>query len=222
MLKLIQKIFILITPSQKKRFLTLQILVVSMALLEIISVASFIPFMTLVGDLNNLEEKSTIARIYLASGIDSEINFLFVLGACVLLILFISSMVSMFSVWRLSIFANKVGTEIADMLYEFYLKKNWLFHAKGSSANLTKKIATETMRLTTGVLVPLMQLNARIVVVTFLCVGIFIIDPKVSVLGVIIFSLTYLRSVFVFNEPPFNLFSANSLQVTRAVLNIFP
>ena len=47
------------------------------------------------------------------------------------------------------------------------------------------------MRLTTGVLVPLMQLNARIVVVTFLCVGIFIIDPKVSVLGVIIFSLTY-------------------------------
>ena len=45
------------------------------------------------------------------------------------------------------------------------------------------------MRLTTGVLVPLMQLNARIVVVTFLCVGIFIIDPKVSVLGVIIFSL---------------------------------
>ena len=123
MLKLIQKIFILITPSQKKRFLTLQILVVSMALLEIISVASFIPFMTLVGDLNILEEKSTIARIYLASGIDSEINFLFVLGACVLLILFISSMVSMFSVWRLSIFANKVGTEIADMLYEFYLKK---------------------------------------------------------------------------------------------------
>ena len=101
-----------------------------MALLEIISVASFIPFMTLVGDLNILEEKSTIARIYLASGIDSEINFLFVLGACVLLILFISSMVSMFSVWRLSIFANKVGTEIADMLYEFYLKRIGYFMLK--------------------------------------------------------------------------------------------
>ncbi len=192
MFNLILKLFAVITPSQKKRFFALQILLVLMALLEILSVASFIPFMTLVGDIDSLRDNMILSNLFYASGLDSEIEFLILIGAGVLLILFISSLISMFSVWRLSIFANKVGTEIADMLYKHYLRKDWLFHAKGSSSQLTKKIATETMRLTNSVLVPLMQMNARIVVVTFLCVSIFIYDPKVSIIGLIIFASTYI------------------------------
>ena len=54
-----------------------QVLVVLMAILEIAGVASIIPFMTLVGNMNQLQENTFIAQIYQASGISSESQFVF-------------------------------------------------------------------------------------------------------------------------------------------------
>ena len=73
----------------------------------------------------------------------------------------------------ISMFANKVGTEIADRLYNYYLEQNWLFHASGSSAQLTRKIAVETQRVTGGILTPLMQMNARIILALLMILSIF-------------------------------------------------
>ena len=89
-------------------------------------------------------------------------------------------------------FANKVGTEIADRLYNHYLKQNWLFHASGSSAQLTRKIAIETQRVTGGILTPLMHMNARIILALLMILSIFVYDPKVAVLIFLTFSIAYL------------------------------
>ena len=97
----------------------------------------------------------------------------------------------MFTTWRLSIFATKIGTEIADRLYSYYLNREWLFHTSGSSAQLTKKISYETTRITNGVLVPLLQMNARISLALFMSLTIFIYDPKVALVGLAIFALAY-------------------------------
>lgn len=192
MLKLIKKLFSLLTPSQRRRFYVLQILVVLMAILEIVGVASIIPFMTLVGNMDQLQENTFIAQVYRASGIDSESEFVFFLGFLVLVMMFISAMISVYTIWMISMFANKVGTEIADRLYNYYLEQNWLFHASGSSAQLTRKIAVETQRVTGGILTPLMQMNARIILALLMILSIFIYDPKVATLIFITFSIAYL------------------------------
>ena len=97
----------------------------------------------------------------------------------------------MYTTWRLSLFANKVGVEIADSLYSYYLKKDWLFHASGSSAQLTKQIATECLRVTTSILLPLVHMNGNFVLVLFMSISIFLFDPVVAIVGVIIFSIAY-------------------------------
>ena len=191
MLKSIINLFNLLTRKQRGQFYSLQILIILMAFLEIVGVASIIPFMTLVGDMAQIQNNLIIAQVYEASGISSETNFLFILGVGVFLMLFISAIISMYTIWRLSMFANKIGAEIADRLYTHYLKQNWLFHANGSSAQLTKKIAAETERLTNGVLVPMMQMNARIVLSVFMSLGIFIYDPKVAIIGLVVFAIAY-------------------------------
>ncbi len=192
MLKLIKKLFSLLTPSQRRRFYVLQVLVVLMAVLEIAGVASIIPFMTLVGNMNQLQENTFISQVYQASGISSESQFVFFLGFAVLIMMFISAMISIYTIWMISMFANKVGTEIADRLYNHYLKQNWLFHASGSSAQLTRKIAIETQRVTGGILTPLMHMNARIILALLMILSIFVYDPKVAVLIFLTFSIAYL------------------------------
>ena len=99
--------------------------------------------------------------------------------------------ISIFTIWGLAMFANKIGTEIADRLYTHYLRQGWLFHASGSSAQLTKKIATETMRVTGAVLVPLMDMNSKIILSVLASISIFLYDPKVALIGLSIFAISY-------------------------------
>ena len=191
MFKLLKKLFNLLTPSQRRRFYALQILVTLMAIIEIFGVASIVPFMAIVGDMSQLQQDTFIAKVYQSSGITSESKFVFLLGVCVLTVLFCSTVISMITIWRLSMFAHKIGTEIADRLYTHYLKQDWLFHASGSSAQLTKKIATETLRVTGAVLVPLVHVNAKFILAVLLSISIFIYDPTVAIVGLSLFAFTY-------------------------------
>lgn len=191
MFKLLKELFQLLTPSQRKRFYILQLLVVIMAFAEIVGVASIVPFMALVGDMSILEKENIISQIYLFSGINSPSEFVFFLGIGVLVILLISALVSMITTWQLSMFAARVGSELADSLYSYYLKQEWLFHATGSSAQLTKKISIETNRVTNQVIQPLMQMNARIALALFMSIAIFSYDPIVAIIGLNIFAVAY-------------------------------
>ncbi len=191
MIKIIIDLFSLLTPSQRKRFYLLQILVILMVLLQIAGVASIIPFMALIADLSQLQQDTFIAQVYAASGLNSESQFVFWLGLSVLIMLFLASIISMYTTWKISIFANKVGVEISDRLYTYYLKQDWLFHVSGSSAQLTKQIATESLRVNQGILLPFMHLNANVVFVISMSISIFIFDPIVATVGVVIFALSY-------------------------------
>jgi len=191
MFNLIRNLLSLLSPYQRKRFYVLQLLVILMTIVEILGVASIIPFMALVGDMTQLQQDTFFAKFYQMSGINSESQFVFILGICVLIMLFISMIISVFTIWGLSMFAFRIGTEIADRLYAHYLKQDWLFHASGSSAQLTKKIATETMRVTTAILVPLMYLNSKVVLSLLMSISIFVYDPKVATIGLSIFAISY-------------------------------
>jgi len=192
MFKLIKQLFTLLTSSQRKRFYRLQIFVVLMTFMEIVGVVSIIPFMALVGDMSQLQQDTIIAQVYQVSGITSESQFILLLGVSVLVMLFISAVVSIFTIWKLSMFASGVSAEISARLYAHYLKQGWLFHASGSSAQLTKKIATECARVSSGIIMPLMQMNARIVLALFISLSIFVYDPKVATIGLAVFVIAYL------------------------------
>lgn len=191
MFKLVKQLFSLLSKSQRKSLYALQILIVIMAFMEIVGVASIIPFMSLVGDMSQLQQDTFIAKVYKYSGANSEYQFAFFLGIGVLIMLLISAVTSMFTTWRLSLFASRIGADIGARLYNYYLNQNWLFHASGNSAHLTKQIVNEVGRTTGGILMPLMQMNARIVLAIFMILTIFIYDPKVALVGLFIFAITY-------------------------------
>ena len=191
MFKIVKHLFSILKTSQRRQFYLLQVLVIVMSLTQIVGVASIIPFMALVGDLSQLQQDTIIAEVYKLSGLNSESQFVFWLGLGVLIMLFFASIISMYTTWRITLFANKISVEIADRLYTHYLKQDWLFHASGSSAQLTKQIATETLRINHGILMPFMHLNANVVFVTSMSISIFIFDPTVAIVGVVIFALSY-------------------------------
>lgn len=191
MLKVIKQLFSLLTEKQLKQFYILQVLVIIMAFTELLGIASIAPFMALVGDMSILETNSVFAQLYQLSGLNNPTDFLFYAGVTVLIMLTFSTIVSMFTIWKLSIFGARIGTEIADRLYTYYMQQNWQFHASGSSAQLTKQVSTEAMRISNSIVQPLMQMNAKVVLALFISISIVIYDPIVAILGLSIFSLAY-------------------------------
>jgi HlyD family secretion protein len=192
MIKITKQLFSLLTPNQRKRFYLLQFLVILMAFMEIIGVASIIPFMALVGDMTQLQQETFYAQVYQASGIESESEFVVILGIGVVVTLFVSGTISLFTTWRLCMFGTQLGTELSTRLYTHYIKQNWLFHASVNSAKLTKKIVNETNRVSGGIILPLMQMNARVVFTLFMVISIFIYDPRVAIVGLSVFAIVYL------------------------------
>ena len=192
MFNLIKQLFTLLTPNQRKHFYALQILVIVSSFVEILGVVSIVPFMALVSDMSQLQQDTIFSQIYQLSGISSEMYFVFFLGLGVLVMLFFSAMVSMFTTWKASMFASEIGAEISTRLFTHYLRQNWLFHTFGSSSNLTKNIATDASRVSGGILMPLMQMNARILFSIFMSLSIFIYDPIVGLIGFTIFAGAYL------------------------------
>jgi len=191
MFKMIRQLFSLLSPRQVKQFYILQVLVVVMAFTELLGIASIAPFMALVGDISILEKSNVFAELYQMSGLTDPMDFVFYTGLLVLVALTVSTLVSMFTIWKLSLYGASVGIEIADRLYAYYMQEDWQFHASGSSAQLTKQVSTEAMRITNGIVQPLMQMNAKVVLAVLISVSILIYNPVVAIVGLLIFALAY-------------------------------
>ena len=191
MLKVIKQLFVLLTDKQLKQFYLLQVLVVIMAFTELLGIASIAPFMALVGDISILETNGVFAQLYKMSGLNNPMDFLFYTGVIVLVMLTFSTVIAMFTTWRLSIFGARIGTEIADRLYSYYMQQSWQFHASGSSAQLTKQVSTEAARISSQIVQPLMIMNSKLVLALFISISIVIYDPVIAILGLFIFSLAY-------------------------------
>lgn len=191
MLKTIRELFSLLSAKQRKQFYILQVLVVIMAFVELLGIAAIAPFMALVGDSSLLEKPGIYSTVYQFSGFTNPMDFLFYVGVLVLLALACSTFISMFTIWRLTLFGTKFGVEIANRLYKHYMQQNWLFHAEGSSAQLTKQITNETMRVSNGIIQPIMQMNAKLVLVFFITITILLLNPFIAILGTVIFVIFY-------------------------------
>lgn len=192
MLSVIKELFSLLSKEQVKQFYTLQTLVIIMAFTELLGIASIAPFMAVVGDISILESEGIFATLYQLSGVASPNDFLFYSGITVLVLLTLSTIVSMITTWRLATFGARIGTEIADSLYAYYMRREWQFHASGSSAQLTKQVTTEAARISLNIIQPLMQMNAKVVLAVVISVSIIAYDPITALLGLTIFSLAYL------------------------------
>lgn len=192
MISMVRELFSLLTPQQLKKFYILQALVVVTAFLELVSIASIAPFMALVGNIDLLNEDGFLAQIYNSSGLDSPLDFLFYTGLFVLLNLTISTVVSMFTIWQLSLYASRIGSELADRLYSHYMQQTWLFHASNSSSHLIKQVSSEAPRVTDQIIQPLMNVISKTVLAVVISVSILIYSPVISISGVIIFSLAYI------------------------------
>lgn len=208
----LKTLFNLLTAEQRKRLIRLQLLVVLMAFAELTGVVAIGPFMALVGDISQLQGEGKFAQLYQYSRLANPSDFIFWVGVIVLVALAIAAMISMYTIWRLSLYAQQIGAELSTRLYRYYMNQSWLFHAGGSSSQLTNKVAQETTRITQTIIEPAMQLVAKSVLAIVMATAIFIYNPLVALAGLAIFTFAYIILYWTVRKK----LSQNGINITNA------
>ncbi|TXN61307.1 ABC transporter ATP-binding protein, partial [Methylobacterium sp. WL18] len=131
------------------------------ALLEVVGVASVIPFLTLVGDPSAATRVPYLAQAREILGLADERSFLLVTGGAALLAILTTAVVNAGLTYAQLRFTHLAGYGFSRRMLFRYLDRERLFFAQANSAELAKNVLSETDRLVVGVLTPATVLASR-------------------------------------------------------------
>ena len=179
----LKKLLFLLTPHEQKNAGLLLILILIMALLDMIGVASILPFMAVLTSPILIETNSILNKMFQASsifGVENNQQFLFALGVLVFIILIVSLIFKSLTVYVQTRFIQMQEYSIGKRLIEGYLHQPYSWFLGRHSADLGKTILSEVGQVIGGCMRPLMELIAKGMVSISLITLLIIADPKLA------------------------------------------
>ncbi len=190
----IKKIFFLLTPYERKRAYLLLILTLIMALLDMIGVASILPFMAVMTNPSIIETNNFLNNVFQSSkeiGINNEDQFLFFLGIIVFMLLVFSLTFKAFTHYVQVRFIQTRHYTISKRLVEGYLHQPYSWFLNRHSADLGKNILTEVGKVVGSGMKPLLELITKSMVAITLISLLVLTDPKLAFTVGFILGLSY-------------------------------
>jgi len=183
MLTMIKKLVDLLTLPERKRACLLLGMILLMALLDMIGVASIMPFMAVVANPELVETNAFLKTAYTVSsnfGINTTQEFLFLLGMLVFALLVVSLAFKALATYAQLRFTLMREYSIGKRLVEGYLHQPYSWFLSRHSADLGKTILSEVTTVIYNGVMPVMTLIAQGAVVTALLMLLILIDPHLA------------------------------------------
>ena len=198
----------LLTSHERKISVLLFLMILIMAILDMIGVASIIPFISILANPELVETNETLNYIFQLSkkfGVTNKQEFLLTSGIIVFILLIGSLIFKALTTYYQLRFVQMREYSISKRLVEGSLNQPYAWFLNKHSANLGKTILSEVGQVVTNGLSPLIALVAHSLV-TILLIGLLIlVDPKLilivsctlgSAYGLIyIFTRNHLRKI---------------------------
>jgi ATP-binding cassette, subfamily B, bacterial PglK len=181
-----------VLPSlERRQAVWLFAMMTVMALLDTLGVVSIVPFMMVVSKPDVLQGHGWLARLFAASGIDSENRFLFLLGFGVLLVLVAGNVFKAVTAWRINRFTYLSGHAVSVRLIRVYFSQSYDYFLTRHTVVLGKNVLSEVEQVVNGVIQPGLVVLARLVVAAFLVALLVAIDPLLALFVVVVLGGIY-------------------------------
>jgi ATP-binding cassette, subfamily B, bacterial PglK len=189
------KILSLLSFHERKRAVLLLIMIIIMALLDMMGVASILPFIGVLTNPTLIETNAILNTVYKTSssfGVKTEQEFLFFLGLIVFTLLVASLTFKALTAYIQTRFVLMRDYSIGKRLVEGYLHQPYSWFLSRHSADLGKTILSEVQQVVLGGLSPLMELISKTVLVITLVTLLVMVDPKLALIIGLSLSCMYL------------------------------
>ena len=149
-MQILKKFLFLLNNHERKRVSILLVMILIMALLDMIGVASILPFIAVLTDPGIVETNMILRQMYHISnifGVENNQQFLFTLGIFVFLVLVISLVFKAITTYVMVLFVQMLEYSICKRLVQGYLTQPYTWFLNRNSADLGKTILSEVSQL---------------------------------------------------------------------------
>ena len=196
----LKKILDFLTPVEKKQAFLLLILILCMALLDVIGIASVLPFIAVLSNPELIETNAALNYLYQASsilGVGSNKQFMLALGVVVFLLLIISLILRSFTAYAQVRYALMREYSIGARLIKGYLHEHYGWFLNRNSADLHKVILSGVSEIIHETIIPGINLVVHSIVTLTILTLLFVVNYKLALAVSLIFAISY-GSIFFF------------------------
>ena len=180
-----RKLLFLLSSHERKQAILLLLMILIMALLDVIGVASILPFMAVLTDPTLVETNLILNKIFKISnkfGIENNKQFLFALGVLVFVLLLFSLTFKALTSYAQVRFVQMRQYSIGKRLVRGYLNQPYSWFLSRNSADLGKTILSEISEVVGAGMAPVMELIAKGIVTILLISLLILADPKLAMI----------------------------------------
>lgn len=179
----LKKFLHLLSPGQHKELFFLFIMVFIMAILDVIGVASVLPFMTIITNTDLIQTNLILNKIFQISkkfGVENNLDFILILGIFVFLLLVISLLFKGITIFLQVRFVQNCEYKLSKKLTELYLHQPYSWFLNRNSVGIGKTILSEVGHVVGHGIKPMIELIVKSTVVIAIIVLLLIHDPKLT------------------------------------------
>lgn len=187
----IRKYSLLLEPRARREFYALCGVAIVTGFLETAAVASIMPFLATLASSEVAAFAAGLDRLQSLLGAQDQRQLLAYLGGIVLLILVVANAFSATTTWLLLRFANRQGQALSARLLASYLAKPYVFYLHRHTAELQKNLFGEVNRVTGGILIPSVQIVAKLSVLTFIVALLVLVNPLLALVVALVLGGAY-------------------------------
>ena len=171
----------ILTVEEKRRAKLVLVMMVIMAMLETLGVASVMPFVAVLSNREIVGNNEYLSALYSELEFNSIDSFILFLGVVILVIFITSLAFKALTMYAITYFSTMRQHAISCRLLNIYMRQPYEYFLGRNTAELGKTILSEVEQVTSNLMLPVMRMIAGVIVSIALIGLLLYIDVIVSI-----------------------------------------
>ncbi len=186
-----RKLFELLDRRERRQFFALLTLVILMGIIDMVGVASIMPFLAVVADPGIAHRNQYLALLYSASGATNDQGFLILLACLVLAFIGFSLVIKLLTLYMIARFSHMRSYSISSRLFARYLHQPYVWFLNHHSASMGTAVLSEVDRVVGGAMIPAMRILAQSVSILLIVGLLIVLNPLIAISVTVIMGGAY-------------------------------
>ncbi len=185
------KLFDILDARERKTSVVLVILALLMALVDVVGVASVLPFLAVVSNPDLIQENAWLRTLHAWVGAPDTNSFLIFLGVAAFVIVLTSTLFRAVSFYSLTYFVRMRVPSFSLRLMQSYLSQPYAWFLQHHTSDMGKSILTEVAHVVNGSLQAAVNLVAHSLMLILLVVFLLVMEPMAAIGAALLFGGAY-------------------------------
>jgi ABC-type bacteriocin/lantibiotic exporter with double-glycine peptidase domain len=189
--RLFYRLWFHVSPERRKQFYLLLFLTMIGSFAEVVSLGSIFPFISIIMQPDKVFDLPFMAHVIDTFGIKAGGDLVVPITILFAIASMIAGLLRLLLVWFSAKFGNATGADLSVKVFRQTLYQPYKAHLNRNSSEVIS-VMTQKANIATGFLLAVVGLGISTVMFLSIMLTLFVIDPIVTIISVVIFGFSYL------------------------------